>query len=78
MEATNDYSESSLGGPTHEIVKYGRINHHNAAAVSDARINKYWNRGRSQVEKSGKQKVNNAAKGKIECILIPVLMNAFI
>ena len=44
MESTNDYSESSLGGTTHEIVKYGRIGHHNAAAVSDARRNKYWDK----------------------------------
>jgi len=78
MEATNDYSESSLGGTTHEIVKYGRIGHHNAAAVSDARRNKYWNRGSSQVEKSGNRKVKNAEKGKMESIHISILMSAFI
>ena len=36
-KATNDYSESSLGGTTQEINKYGCINQHNAAAISDNR-----------------------------------------
>ena len=53
MESTNDYSESSLGGTTHEIVKYGRIGHHNAAAVSDARRNKYWDRKSENKTKNG-------------------------
>ena len=59
-------------------MKYGRIGHHNAAAVSDARRNKYWNRGSSQVEKSGNRKVKNAEKGKMESIHISILMSAFI
>ena len=37
LEATNDYSESSLGGTTHEINKFGRINQNNASAISDGR-----------------------------------------
>ena len=44
LEATNDYSESSLGGTTHEINKFGRINQHNASAISDGRRNGYWKR----------------------------------
>ena len=44
LEATNDYSESTLGGTTHELTKFGRIGQHNAAAVNDNRRNKYWAR----------------------------------
>ena len=62
MESTNDYSESSLGGTTHEIVKYGRIGHHNAAAVSDARRNKYWDRKSENKTKNGNK--DNKENGK--------------
>ena len=55
MEATNDHSESSLGGTTHEIEKFGRINQHNAAAISDNRRNKYWSRKiKNDKDKKGK------------------------
>ena len=33
LEATNDYSESSLGGTMHETNKFGRINQHNASTI---------------------------------------------
>jgi hypothetical protein len=48
-EATNDRSESALGGTTHLLQKYGRIGITNAAAVSDAKMNGYF----SQFSTSG-------------------------
>ena len=44
LEVTINYSESLLGGTTHKISKFGRINQHNASAVSDSRRNGYWKR----------------------------------
>jgi len=41
-EATNDRSESALGGTTHQLQQYGRIEIANAAAISDARTNGYF------------------------------------
>jgi hypothetical protein len=41
-EATNDRSESALGGTTHQLQKYGRIGISNAAAVSDVKTNGYF------------------------------------
>jgi hypothetical protein len=41
-DATNDRSESALGGTTHQLQKYGRIGIANAAAVSDAKTNGYF------------------------------------
>ena len=41
-DATNDRSESALGGTTHQLQKYGRIGIANAAAVSDAKTNCYF------------------------------------
>ena len=38
-DATNDRSESALGGTTHQLQKYGCIGIANAAAVSDAKTN---------------------------------------
>jgi hypothetical protein len=43
-EATNDRSESALGGMTHQLQKYGRIGLTNTAAVSDAKTNGYFRR----------------------------------
>jgi hypothetical protein len=43
-DATNDRSESALGGTTHQLQKYGRIGIANAAAVSDAKTNVYFHR----------------------------------
>jgi hypothetical protein len=43
-EATNDRSESALGGTTHQLQKYGRIGISNAAAISDAKTNGYFRR----------------------------------
>ena len=40
-EATNDRSESALGGTTRQLQKYGRIGISNAAAVSGAKTNSY-------------------------------------
>ena len=42
IEATNDRSESALGGTTHQLQKYGRIGISNAAAVSNAKTNGYF------------------------------------
>ena len=42
QDATNDRSESALGGTTHQLQKYGRINITNAAAMSDAKTNGYF------------------------------------
>ena len=55
LEATNDYSESSLGGTMHEINKFGRINQHNASAISDDRRNGYRKRyvGKKEEKKKG-------------------------
>ena len=44
LEATNDMSESALGGATHQIQQFGRIAITNAAAVSDAKRNQYFRR----------------------------------
>jgi hypothetical protein len=44
LEATNDMSESALGGATQQIQQFGRISIPNAAAVSDARRNQYSQR----------------------------------
>ena len=41
-EATNDRSESALGGTTHQLQKYGRIGIANAAAISNAKTNCYF------------------------------------
>ena len=43
-EATNDRSESALGGATYQIQQYGRIGIPNAAAVSDMKRNGYFKR----------------------------------
>ena len=43
-EATNDRSESALGGTTHQLQKYGRIGIANAAAISNAKRNGYFHR----------------------------------
>ena len=42
LDATNDRSESALGGTTHQLQQYGRIDISNAAAVSDAKTNGYF------------------------------------
>ena len=59
LEATTDYSESSLGGTTHEINKFGGINQHNASAINDGRRNGYWKRSVSKKEEK---------KGEFNCI----------
>ena len=41
-EATNDRSESALGGTTHQLQKYGRIRIANAASIRDAKTNGYF------------------------------------
>ena len=43
-EATNDRSESALGGTTQQLQQYGRIGIANAAAISDAKRNGYFHR----------------------------------
>jgi hypothetical protein len=43
-DATNDRSESALGGTTHQLQKYRRIGIANAAAVSNAKTNVYFRR----------------------------------
>jgi hypothetical protein len=43
-DATNDRSESALGGTTHQLQKYGRIGIANAAAVSNVKTNGYFRR----------------------------------
>ena len=43
-DATNDRSESALGGTTHQLQQYGQIGITNAAAVSDAKTNGYFRR----------------------------------
>jgi hypothetical protein len=47
MTATNDKAESVLGGTNANIQRYGRINLSNAAAISDAKRNKYFARPHS-------------------------------
>jgi hypothetical protein len=42
QEATNDRSESALGGATHQLQKYGHIGLTNAAAISNAKTNDYF------------------------------------
>ncbi len=43
-EATNDRSESALGGTTQQLQQYGRIGITNAAAISNAKRNGYFRR----------------------------------
>ncbi len=40
--ATNDRSESALGGTTHQLQNFVRVGLTNAAAVSDAKTNGYF------------------------------------
>jgi hypothetical protein len=42
LDATNDRKESALGGTTHQLQQYGCIGISNAAAVSDAKTNGYF------------------------------------
>jgi len=44
LEATNDRSESALGGTTRQLQLHGRISIQNAAAVADAKSNGYFRR----------------------------------
>ena len=60
-EATNDYSESSLGGTTQEINKFGGIVQHNAAAVRDNRRNEYWVRFGAGGDKQKKVSTNSTS-----------------
>ena len=53
LEAMNDYTESALGGTTHELTKFGRINQDNAATISDNHHNKYYDRS-GWTKKKGK------------------------
>jgi hypothetical protein len=46
----NDWSESALGGTTHQLQKYGRIGLTNAAAVSDAKANGYFSQFLSYIK----------------------------
>ena len=43
-KATNDEAESTLGGTTYQVQRYGRINLSNAAAVSDLKRNAFLHR----------------------------------
>ena len=52
-KATNDEAESALGSATHEIQKAGRIDIPNAAAVSDVRRNRIFQRSASDKERDG-------------------------
>ena len=60
-KATNDYSESSLGGTTQEINKFGRIEQHEAAAVSNMQRNGYFDR---KISGKRKSKEKDCEKGK--------------
>ena len=51
-DATNDRSESALGGTTHQLKKYGRIGISNGAAVSVAKTNGYFHRFTCQSSKT--------------------------
>jgi hypothetical protein len=51
-EATNDRSESALGGTTHQLQKYGCIGINNAAAISDAKNNGYFGQFSSNSNKT--------------------------
>ena len=52
-KATNDEAESSLGGTTHQIQKYGRINVYAASAIADMRRNAFMHRPGSGNEELG-------------------------
>ena len=53
-KATNDEAESSLGGATYQVQRYGRINLAAAGAISDARRNAFLYRPTSKKDKKSK------------------------
>mmetsp|Transcript_29604 Transcript_29604/g.62781 ORF Transcript_29604/g.62781 Transcript_29604/m.62781 type:complete len:567 (+) Transcript_29604:520-2220(+) len=53
-KATNDESESALGGATYQIQRFGRINLAAAGAISDARRNAFLYRPTSKKDKKSK------------------------
>ena len=54
-KATNDEAESTLGGTTYQVQKYGRINLSNAAGVSDLKRNAFLHRNRKAKSKNDKK-----------------------
>ena len=53
-KATNDEAESTLGGATYQVQRYGRINLASAGAISDARRNAFLYRPVSKKDKQAK------------------------
>ena len=53
-KATNDEAESTLGGATHQVQRYGRINLAAAGEISDARRNAFSYRPTSNKNKKSK------------------------
>jgi hypothetical protein len=74
-EATNDRSESALGGTTYQLQKYSHSGPTNAAAMSNAKTNGYFR----QFSRNG-----NATKGMFhqfdpkmcECLLVVAIEDA--
>ena len=75
-EATNDRSESALGGTTHQLQKYGRIGISNAAAVSDAKTNGYFRRFTSQNSRKTKGMFHQFERRIRECLLTVAIEDA--
>ena len=53
-KATNDEAESTLGGATHQVQRYGHINLAAAGTISDARRNAFSYRPTSNKDKKSK------------------------
>ncbi len=76
-EATNDRSESALGGTTHQLQKYGHIGLTNAAAVSDAKTNGYFSQFSSNINRTKTKGMFHQLEPKIcECLLMVAIEDA--
>jgi hypothetical protein len=74
-EATNDRSDSALGGTMHQLQKYGRIGITNAAAISDAKTNGYFSRFSSNSNKM-KGMFHQFPQRICECLLTVAIEDA--
>jgi hypothetical protein len=73
----NDWSESALGGTTHQLQKYGRIGLTNAAAVSDTKTNGYFSQFSSNINKTKTKGMFHEFEPRIcECLLMVAIENA--
>jgi hypothetical protein len=76
-EAMNDWSESALGGTTHQLQNYGRIGLTNAASVSNAKTNGYFSQFSSNINKTKTKGMSHQFEPRIrECLLTVAIEDA--